>query len=62
MFLLLLLSPVAWKDHNGYYNCSKYKEVKEDVNKARQALEKYLFYYQRVRLLEDRLILKMARE
>lgn len=40
----------TWKEHNGYYNCSKYKEDQTTVseaNKARKALEKYLFYYQR---------------
>jgi len=45
--LLHLLS--AWRSHSGYYNCSKYEEDDEptEVNKARKALEKYLFYYQR---------------
>ena len=40
----------AWRSHSGYYNCSKYEEDGEptEVNKARKALEKYLFYYQRV--------------
>jgi len=38
-----------WRSHSGYYNCSKYEEDGEptEVNKARKALEKYLFYYQR---------------
>lgn len=51
-FTLSLPSPSsAWKSHTGYYNCSMYEEKDEnqEVNKARKALEKYLFYYQRVR-------------
>ena len=55
-FLSSSLSPFppsplsAWKSHTGYYNCSMYEEKGEDqeVNVARKALEKYLFYYQRV--------------
>ena len=55
-FLSISLSPFpaspssAWKSHTGYYNCSMYEEKGEDqeVNMARKALEKYLFYYQRV--------------
>ena len=49
--LSLSLSLSAWKDHNGYYNCSKYKvndPKLQDSNRARMLLEKYLFYYQRV--------------
>ena len=37
-----------WRDHSGYYNCSKYQEDAQEINEARQALEKYLFYYHRV--------------
>jgi hypothetical protein len=41
-----------WDSHRGYYECSTYKKMDErGKNEARQALEKYLFYYQRVRYL-----------
>jgi ariadne-2 len=37
-----------WDSHRGYYECSTYKKMDErGKNEARQALEKYLFYYQR---------------
>ena len=54
--ILTTLDPSAaeWKSHSEYYNCSKYEENKEkfnpaEVTKARKALKKYLFYYERVR-------------
>ncbi|XP_064401078.1 E3 ubiquitin-protein ligase ARIH2-like [Halichondria panicea] len=36
-----------WRSHTGYFECNKYKAEKDTTNRARQALEKYLFYYQR---------------
>ena len=41
--------PTEWRSHTGYFECNKYKGDKSDVtNRAKQALEKYLFYYERV--------------
>ena len=43
-----------WTEHNReYYECSMYKENPQVANecsgvKAREALKKYLFYYERV--------------
>ena len=38
-----------WDSHKGYYECSRYKGTDEkDKNHARQALKRYLFYYERV--------------
>lgn len=45
-----------WKTHGSeYYECSRYKENPNVVNEgaqaqAREALKKYLFYFERVRL------------
>ena len=45
-----------WSEHNReYYECSRYKENPQIANensgvKAREALKKYLFYYERVSL------------
>jgi ariadne-2 len=37
-----------WDSHKGYYECSRYKGTDEkDKNHARQALKRYLFYYER---------------
>lgn len=42
----------GWGSHKGYYDCSKYKETDDkEKNIARQALQRYIFYYQRVSLL-----------
>lgn len=44
-----------WKTHGSeYYECSRYKENPDIVNQsqqaqAREALKKYLFYFERVR-------------
>ena len=44
-----------WKNHGSeYYECSRYKENPNIVNEgaqaqAREALKKYLFYFERVR-------------
>ena len=44
-----------WSEHNReYYECSIYKQNPEVANensgiRAREALKKYLFYYERVR-------------
>lgn len=46
-----------WKTHGSeYYECSRYKENPDIVNQsqqaqAREALKKYLFYFERVSLL-----------
>ena len=45
--------PLDWTSHNNeYYNCSRYQSnpgiVKERVTTAREALKKYIFYYERV--------------
>ena len=45
--------PLDWMSHNNeYYNCSRYQSnpgiVKERVTTAREALKKYIFYYERV--------------
>ena len=56
MFLTVYLRS-DWKNHGSeYYECSRYKEnpniANESANvKAREALKKYLFYYERVRCL-----------
>lgn len=45
-----------WKTHGSeYYECSRYKENPDIVNQsqqaqAREALKKYLFYFERVSL------------
>lgn len=52
-----ILLCVDWKSHaTEYYECSKYKADPRIADKtagakARAALEKYLFYYNRVRAL-----------
>lgn len=49
-----------WKTHGSeYYECSRYKENPDIVNQsqqaqAREALKKYLFYFERVSLLLHR--------
>lgn len=46
-----------WKTHGSeYYECSRYKENPDIVNQsqqaqAREALKKYLFYFERVSFL-----------
>ena len=46
-----------WKTHGSeYYECSRYKENPDTVNQsqqaqAREALKKYLFYFERVGIL-----------
>lgn len=46
-----------WKTHGSeYYECSRYKENPDIVNQsqqaqAREALKKYLFYFERVGVL-----------
>lgn len=53
-----------WKTHGSeYYECSRYKENPDIVNQsqqaqAREALKKYLFYFERVR--NDQSIIKEA--
>lgn len=48
-----------WKTHGSeYYECSRYKENPDIVNQsqqaqAREALKKYLFYFERVRDTAD---------
>ena len=52
-FALFLLPP-DWKSHGSeYYECSRYKENPNIANEsvlvqAREALKKYLFYFERV--------------
>lgn len=54
-----------WKTHGSeYYECSRYKENPDIVNQsqqaqAREALKKYLFYFERVGVLSCSLSVRM---
>ena len=37
----------AWKEHEGNYNCNKFKEERQGKQNAKQALKKYLFHFER---------------
>jgi len=52
-----------WKTHGSeYYECSRYKENPNIANEsahaqAREALKKYIFYFERVRTCQSRSVL-----
>ena len=54
MYMCLCFACLDWKNHGSeYYECSRYKENPNVVNEgaqaqAREALKKYLFYFERV--------------
>ena len=60
--LITSFNILDWKTHGSeYYECSRYKEnpniANESVNaQAREALKKYLFYFERVSIFNDALI------
>ncbi len=48
---------IDWKTHeNNYYECSKYRgqpqsQLETKQSRAREALKKYLHYFERVRII-----------
>jgi ariadne-2 len=51
------LIEIDWKTHeNNYYECSKYRgqpqsQLETKQSRAREALKKYLHYFERVRII-----------